>query len=424
MSTGGWMNARRAIEALRSGVPNRDAVAALGCEQPEIERRFREQLAAAKQGLKSASQAPGMLISGDFGTGKSHLLEHLQNIALHENFVCSKIVISKETPLYDPVKFYRAAADAAAVPGRRGAALTEVAIRLRPAEVAYATLEGWAQGPESGLSPVFAATLALFRHNGSDTELGDQIVSFWRGDQLNVRDIKKNLRTYSEHAPDKVGHVTRRELAIQRFRFVPRLMVAAGYAGWVLLVDEVELIGRYSPLQRGKAYGELARWLGLNEEQVFPGLVTVFAIMSNFESEVLEEKDDLDKIPAKLRAKDLEELALDAEAGMRALRRDRIPVAPPDAQALQRTHERIRAIHAEAHGWAPPMKEVVRGLSSMAMREHVKSWINEWDLQRLYPDYAPVTEVREEEVQMDYSENADLEGTVSEDPDEGGAPNT
>ena len=31
---------RRAIEALRSGVPNRDAVLALGSAQEEIERRF------------------------------------------------------------------------------------------------------------------------------------------------------------------------------------------------------------------------------------------------------------------------------------------------------------------------------------------------------------------------------------------------
>lgn len=38
---------RRALEALRNGVPNRDAVTALGCNQPEVERRFDAQLASA-----------------------------------------------------------------------------------------------------------------------------------------------------------------------------------------------------------------------------------------------------------------------------------------------------------------------------------------------------------------------------------------
>lgn len=52
-----------------------------------------------------------------------------------------------------------------------------------------------------------------------------------------------------------------RELARQRFRFLSRLMVAAGFDGWVLLLDEAELIGRYTPRQRGRSYAELAGWL-------------------------------------------------------------------------------------------------------------------------------------------------------------------
>jgi hypothetical protein len=39
---------RRAIEALRSGVPNRDAVLALGCSQPELEKIFRDHLQRLK----------------------------------------------------------------------------------------------------------------------------------------------------------------------------------------------------------------------------------------------------------------------------------------------------------------------------------------------------------------------------------------
>ena len=61
------VHARRAIEALRAGVPNRDAVKALGCAQPEIEEAFRHQLVATTEGVASESQAPGILVSGDFG---------------------------------------------------------------------------------------------------------------------------------------------------------------------------------------------------------------------------------------------------------------------------------------------------------------------------------------------------------------------
>jgi len=92
---------RLALEALRSGVPNRAAVRLLGCNQPHVEDRFNEMLNSATDIDSSAPNAQGMLISGDFGSGKSHLLAHLEHLALEQNFVCSKVAISKETPLYD-----------------------------------------------------------------------------------------------------------------------------------------------------------------------------------------------------------------------------------------------------------------------------------------------------------------------------------
>lgn len=60
--------ARRAIEALRNGVPNPFAVAELGFWQQEVEEKFWELCNAP------SLEPGGMLVKGDFGTGKSHLL--------------------------------------------------------------------------------------------------------------------------------------------------------------------------------------------------------------------------------------------------------------------------------------------------------------------------------------------------------------
>src|SRR2546428_5788584 len=122
---------RRAIEALRSGVPSREAVAALGSAQSEIEDRFGAILASLRA-LSSGGHHPGgLLVGGGFGSGKSHLLEHLAHLAMSDGFVVSKVVVSKETPLYDPAKGFRAAVEAAIVPGRQGSAVPEVAAPLR-----------------------------------------------------------------------------------------------------------------------------------------------------------------------------------------------------------------------------------------------------------------------------------------------------
>jgi len=404
---------RRAIEALRSGVPNRDAVLALGCKQPAIEENFRVQLQAAKDEARKGVQAPGLLIVGDFGAGKSHLLEYLQHIAIEQNFVCSKVVISKETPLHDPVKLYRSAIRAASVPNKRGSALTEIATKLDTGNEAFDYLDKWVHSPELKLNSRFAATLFLIKSMRRVEEFWDRIISFWSGDPIGAGEIKKYLKACGEKATYKIERVNLRDLAIQRFRFASRLMVAAGYSGWVLLVDEIELIGRYSPLQRAKSYAELARWIGKLPDQQFPGLTCVFAIMSNFESQVLEEKNDIEIVPRKLIDRGLEELAKQAERGMRIIQEETIRLKPLDKDAIHQTRDKVRSIHAEAYSWQPPSLRNEISLGSSVMRQHVKSWINEWDLKRLYPDYTPITETTE--VKIGYNEDADLEKATEED---------
>ena len=122
-----------------------------------------------------------MLIGGGFGTGKSHVLEHLAHVALSEGFVVSKVVISKETPLYDPAKVYRSAIESAKVPGRPGSAIDEIAAGLHFDSARYADLYRWAHQEDSPVDSRFAATLFLYEHARGDEEFTDRIVRFWAG---------------------------------------------------------------------------------------------------------------------------------------------------------------------------------------------------------------------------------------------------
>jgi hypothetical protein len=400
---------RRAIEALRSGVPNRDAVQVLGSAQPRIEERFREQLQATREGMAGGTQAPGLLVEGDFGSGKSHLLEYLQHTALEEHFVCSKVVVSKETPLYDAAKLYRAAIEAAVVPDRKGPALSEIGASLQPSSPGYQDLAQWAGRPESGLNSRFAATLFLYpRMRGK--EGGDRILSFWAGDPLNASELRAWLRAHGEAASYRLESVTARELPEQRFAFMTRLIVAAGYAGWVLLVDEVELVGRYSFRQRARSYAALARRAGKLQGEALPGLATVFAITTDFARAVLEERGDAERVPGKLRATGLDSdrlLASQAERGMRFIAREAMRLRGPEPETVEETMERLREIHGKAYRWEPPLADTARRPGSTSMRQHVRRWINEWDLMRLYPGYQVDTVVQELAVQ--YGEDRELE---------------
>ena len=130
----------------------------------------------------------------------------------------------------------------------------------------------------------------------------------------------------------------------------------------------------------------------------------------DFESAVLTEKGDRACLPPKLRGRadpTAEEVATAAEAGMRAIARDMVLLRPPDQGELDRAHDRLRALHATAFGWDPPVAAGIARTSSTRMRQYVRAWINEWDLVRLDPTYRPVTEVAE--VVAVWDEDPDLE---------------
>lgn len=410
---------RRALEALRNGVPNRDAVRVMGCGQAEIEQRFRQCLELNAEHVDKDRQVPGMLVTGGFGAGKSHLLEYLAHLAVSENFVCSRVVISKETPLSDPAKVFKAAIESAEVPGIGGLAVQEIALRLKAESSQYSALRMWCERRAGAMSPLFIATLLLHERLGSDPELVEKIVGFWSGDPLAITRIRRGLKQAGADSIYPVKNVPARELAVHRFAFFAQLVMGAGYRGWALLLDEVELIGRYSLLQRAKSYAELARWMARVKGEQYPGLITVAAITDDFDAAVLDERDDWRSIRPKLEAKGREEyrvIAGRAETGMRLIKREKLALEAPDEAHLAQAYRHLKQVHAKAYGWEPPDIPMAELATTRRMRSHVRRWIAQWDLHRLYP--SDIIRTEETELRPSYAEDVEMEKPAPKQPDE------
>lgn len=404
----------RAVEALRAGVPNRDVVRQLPPLQEEIERRF-QALLDATSGEGEEKQLPGLLLEGDFGTGKSHWIEFFEHRALEENFICSRVVVNKETPLHDLERVCRAAVEAAAAPGRLGPAIAEIALSYRAeARPEHHSLREWVQ--ESGeIDPRFAATLHLFARN-SDPELRRRIVDEWIGDAMLVSELKAALRESGEWSTTTIGRPAR-GAALKRLEFWSRFFIAAGYAGWVVLIDEAEMVSRYSLRQRGRAYAHLAHLLGSVRGARLPGLAAVATITKDYAGEVLYgRKNDIVNIPARLvGTRDADHIPA-AEAGMRTIKSRTIELRPPTRAQVAETHERVRALYRDAYDWEPPGDTDPREYSSSTgMRQYVRSWINVWDLRRLY-DYE--ADVVAERPVLSYNEDSDFQSERPEEADE------
>jgi hypothetical protein len=233
-----------------------------------------------------------------------------------------------------------------------------------------------------------------------------RIARFLGGGKLAAKDVNGWLRDAGASRLFDVRRVREADLALQRVRFAPRLFRASGYSGWCLLLDEVELIGRYSPLQRGRSYAELAFWLGLDEEAPVPGLVTVAAVVDDFSDRMFRETHDDELIPPRLEERGMVRQGLMARRGIEWLERHQTRLNRPIEAGLRRSLDKIAGLYGAAYGWTPPRLDIGELLTGKSMRQYVKSWITSWDIERLY---GQTPQIAAETIATDYSESSEIE---------------
>jgi len=309
------------------------------------------------------------------------------------------------------LKLVRTAAETATVPGKVGRAVPEIVFDIafpeRSDSPGFDRLLQWAVR-QDGANDRIAALLAILRQC-SDDEIVDKIAQEWSGYStiVKVTDIRRWLKKIGQEKAYAVKGVTQEELGSQLWRFLPRLFRAAGYNGWVVLFDEVELMLRYTKVQRAKSYAHLAALAGKTTDFAACGLLPVFAVTGDFWVNADGPKKQDSDIPERLRdqAKQAEQLAKCAEQGMGLLKRT-MPLRPALPEELAQLKDKVRRLHSQAFEWEAPPSAAAEVLASDSVREHVKSWITQWDMMLLYPGYRP--DIVADEVEHDYAEDADL----------------
>ena len=410
---------RQALEGLRNGVPNGEAVKLLGCNQFNAEAQFKQLLAESTAFDREDGHSLGMLISGSFGSGKSHLLSYLEHVALEKGFVCSRVPVSKETPLFDMSKVFKSAMLHARMPDRTGNLMEEIGLRMNDrGSQTYQDFSRWANSPDNTeLHPIFPASL-MVHERLNDPEYNVDIEAFWGGDSIAVSRVRQGMREISQQGSFSFRAPRAADLPPQRLRFATELIKGSGYAGWVVLLDEIELVGSYSALQRGRSYAELARWLGKVESEVYPGLVAVGSVTEGFSAEILSEfgRNDSQEAPSRLLSRFGEEAVARCEAGIRQLEREALPLDLASPEDLERTAAKLREIYRVAYDWEPPPINMTRSGAGYQnrMRYKIRAAVNEWDLKRLYPNAQPETEGQE--FSPSFEEQTELEQESQDEP--------
>jgi len=386
------MHARGVVEALRSGVPSREAASTMGSAQQPILDRFKQALAQRSAG----EAADPVVFEGSFGEGKSHLLNILSFLAQEQGWAASYIVIGAGTPFGKPGVVLRELTTQATVRGHNGRALRELGHLFRPGESdLWRECVAWAA--QADVEDRFRALLRLYEGYRDDAEFCVRLLEDIQGAPLLKTEIRKRLRELGEGAGFDMGGSQRADqLAHPRALVFARLLRAMGCEGLVVLVDEVERLGTFSRRQRCAAYGEIAWWWDA-AQRADSYILPVFAYHTGFGESVLE-KDLAPYGPTPVLGQSVEAWV----RGARLLRSNSYRLDSLTDQQYGEIYYRIRDVYQRAYGATvgnPPSRR------EQTIRQAIRYWITWWDLGRYYPDYQPQISVAD--VPLDDREIAD-----------------
>ncbi|MCY0875360.1 MAG: DUF2791 family P-loop domain-containing protein [Firmicutes bacterium] len=330
-------NSRFIVEGLRSGVPYREMAKtiAFGRERNiAAVHRLMEQIEQ-----EHPPKFPGYVLRAGYGEGKTHLLHSLWGFAESRNWVVSCVSVSKETPLDRLDQLYPKLIENTYLPGSSQPGIAHI--------VAQA-LEGQllAEARTMDFSPRVMALLdcLVIREEGYD-----ELIADLSGEFLGSAELKRMYRANV----GKILQLTRtslREEAFEYMRLVDWLIHKAGFGGWLILVDEVELIGKLGRGARSHAYANMGRMLSGS----LPYALSVWALASHYHGDVLIGRHDREECPAWLASRQKEAFQVPwAETALEALTESKL-LEPLSVEDIQSLLKQIVDLHQTAYQWQAP----------------------------------------------------------------------
>lgn len=329
-------DAWQTLEALRLGV-----VPARGVREYTVARE--DELASIGELLERARGC--RVIWGDYGTGKTHLLDAAQQLALEQGFATARLTLDpREQALHHPLRLYRHIAESIRTADRASSGFESLFERL-------------ADSPDHALwggrraSRFFSPYLYALRHG--DEEAIGWLRDYVRGDNLDAEDVNRVLKRLRWRGP--------RALRMPDFRTFGRMYVHlvgtlaawcadAGSRGLVLLFDEVERVDALAKADQQYAFEVLRHYaavtidpadLAFDPEELYKGGHAVHREIP------LRFQDDqpLTTIFALTPLEEIEE----AFSGVTATDRYDLRLASLQRGALPTLVDRIAAIHRVAY---------------------------------------------------------------------------
>ena len=330
--------ARHVIEALRSGIPSRAVGQYFSEARPKVMKEISDRLDKVCEQGKSN----GMIISGKYGEGKTHLLNTVFNLAHSNNMVVSYLSLSKETPLDKLYLVYQKLIQNTYLPKRQQPGFMHELEKVS------------ANSPVATEMLLYAAKQLetdklyyLFRSylNTEDSDEKFLLQADLEGDFIANVPLKKIYKRIFGQPVKYNTNFTKTKHCGDYFAFMSHLFLQMGYHGWVILIDETELMGRLGKKARLNAYRNIAHFL-LPAERL-EAVFSIFALSASYVEDVIEAKHEYENL-AMVYPEEQEPAKTVMDLLVKAPQL--LPLTKDEIQEILR---KIQDFHGRAYEWTP-----------------------------------------------------------------------
>lgn len=334
--------ARHIIEALRSGVPSR----AVGRYFSEARPLLMKEIIGNLNEVHDEGVSKGMIVSGKYGEGKTHLLNTVFSLAQANNMVVSFLSLSKETPFDKLYLVYQKVVNNTYLPKSIQPGFSKELERLTP------------NSPITSEMLLFAArqleTDRLYYVLRSYLNTDDQEEQFLlqtdlEGDFIANVQIRKIYRRIFQEKIAFTTNFVKTKHCRDYFAFLSHLFRQLGYDGWVIMFDEAELMGRLGKKARMKAYANMADFL--MPARQLDATFSLFAFSASYNEDVIEGKHEYENF-AELCPEEQEPMSKVLDAV-----REAPQLKPLNNDEVRDILRQLIIYHGRAYGWEPQVRE-------------------------------------------------------------------
>ena len=334
-------NACRVIEALRSGVPSRAAGEYFSEARPAMMQKIQSKL----EQVHESGHSDGMIFTGRYGEGKTHLLGTVFGMAFAHNMVVSYVSLGKETPVDRPYLLFPKLIANTYLPGAAQPGFRQKLEDLTQGSSISGELLAYA-AKELETDKLYFLLKAFL--GTQEEEERYAFLADLEGDFTTGQVIKRSYRRITGTAAKFNQNFSKTKHGFDYFYFTSHLFKTLGYGGWVLLFDEAELLGGMGKKTRAKSYVQLQRFLKPSPK--LEGVFSLFAFSSSYAEDVIDAKKEFENVEAAF-GEDKESLTA-AKSVLNGI------LNAPELMPLTREETlqvllSIQDFHGRAYGWKP-----------------------------------------------------------------------